>query len=73
MAPLDVAVEPLTVEGTTLLTVTVREGLEVYGTSTGRYCWRRGTDYPPMTADDVGRLREERRGDDCSARSAHRW
>ncbi len=24
----------------------------------------------PMTADDVGRLREERRGDDWSARSA---
>jgi len=68
--PLDVAVEPLTVEGTTLLTVTVPEGLEVYGTSTGRYCWRRGTDCPPMTADDVGRLREERRGDDWPARSA---
>ncbi len=67
---LDVAVEPLTFEGTALLLVNVGEGLEVYGTSTGRYCWRRGTDCLPMTADDVGRLREERRGDDWSARSA---
>ncbi|MGH3939518.1 MAG: RNA-binding domain-containing protein, partial [Pseudonocardiaceae bacterium] len=55
-----------------LLVVTVPEGLEVYGTSTGRYCWRRGTNCMPMTADDVARLREERRGDDWSARSARR-
>jgi len=67
---LDVTVEPMVFEGVTLLKVTVPEGLEVYGTSTGRYCWRRGTDCHPMTADDVGRLREERRGDDWSGRSA---
>jgi ATP-dependent DNA helicase RecG len=69
---LDVTVKPLIVDGITLLVVTVPEGLEVYGTSTGRYCWRRGTDCVPMTADDVARLREERRGDDWSARSAGR-
>lgn len=67
---LDVTVEPLVVDGVNLLKVIVPEGLEVYGSSTGRYCWRRGTDCPPMTADDVGRLREERRGDDWSGRSA---
>lgn len=67
---LDVRVESMPVEGATLLVVTVPEGLEVYGTSTGRYSWRRGTDCMPMTAEDVGRLREERRGDDWSGRSA---
>ncbi|MGH3903381.1 MAG: ATP-binding protein [Pseudonocardiaceae bacterium] len=69
---LDVTVQSLVVDGVTLLVVTVPEGLEVYGTSTGRYCWRRGTDCLPMSADDVARLREERRGDDWSARSARR-
>ncbi|MGH3914892.1 MAG: AlbA family DNA-binding domain-containing protein [Pseudonocardiaceae bacterium] len=70
---LDVTVDSLVVDGIALLVVTVPEGLEVYGTSTGRYCWRRGTDCLPMTADDVARLREERRGDDWSARSAPPW
>lgn len=69
---LDVSVDSLVVDSVALLVVTVPEGLEVYGTSTGRYCWRRGTDCVPMTADDVARLREERRGDDWSARSARR-
>ena len=67
---LDVAVTAVEFEGARLLRIDVREGLEVYGTSIGRYSWRRGTDCMPMTADDVGRLREERRGDDWSARSA---
>jgi ATP-dependent DNA helicase RecG len=67
---LDVAVTAVEFEGTRLLRIDVREGLEVYGTSIGRYAWRRGADCMPMTADDVGRLREERRGDDWSARSA---
>jgi ATP-dependent DNA helicase RecG len=67
---LDVSVTPVEFEGARLLRIDVGEGLEVYGTSVGRYSWRRGTDCMPMTADDVGRLREERRGDDWSARSA---
>ncbi len=67
---LDVAVEPLDLDGRSLLRISVSEGMEVYGTTTGRYSWRRGSDCMPMTADDVGRLREERRGDDWSARSA---
>jgi ATP-dependent DNA helicase RecG len=67
---LDVAVEAVEFDGVRLLRIDVRDGLEVYGTSVGRYAWRRGTDCMPMTADDVGRLREERRGDDWSARSA---
>jgi ATP-dependent DNA helicase RecG len=67
---LDTSVTVVEFEGSRLLRIDVREGLEVYGTAAGRYSWRRGTDCMPMTADDVGRLREERRGDDWSARSA---
>lgn len=69
---LDVHVDQMDVDGVTLLTVTVPEGLEVYGTASGRYAWRRGDGCLPMSADDVGRLREERRGEDWSARSARR-
>ncbi len=69
---LDVIVAEEVVEGRTVLVITVPEGLEVYGTATGRYSWRRETDCLPMTADDVGRLREERASEDWSARSAGR-
>lgn len=67
---LDVTVFGETVGDRHLLIVVVPEGLEVYGTATGRYAWRRETDCLPMTADDVGRLREERASEDWSARSA---
>lgn len=67
---LDVVAVPERFDGVDLVRVQVPEGLEVYGTKAGRYTWRRATECVPMTADDVGRLREERRGDDWSARSA---
>lgn len=67
---LDVTVDDVVIDGHTLLVITVPEGLEVYGTAKGRYSWRRETDCLPMTADDVGRLREERASEDWSARSA---
>jgi ATP-dependent DNA helicase RecG len=67
---LDVTVAEHAVDGHMLLLITVPEGLEVYGTARGQYSWRRETDCSPMTADDVGRLREERASEDWSARSA---
>jgi ATP-dependent DNA helicase RecG len=69
---LDVDVEEHSVDGRRLLVISVPEGLEVYGTARGQYSWRRETDCLPMTADDVGRLREERASEDWSARSAGR-
>ncbi len=69
---LDVTATETTVDGRTLIVITVPEGLEVHGTATGRYSWRRESDCLPMTADDVGRLREERASEDWSARSAGR-
>lgn len=69
---LDVTVVAHPVDDRTLLVITVPEGLEVYGTARGQYSWRRETDCSPMTADDVGRLREERASEDWSARSAGR-
>ena len=70
IAGLDVTVSDHAVDGRTLLVITVPEGLEVYGTARGQYSWRRETDCSPMTADDVGRLREERASEDWSSRSA---
>lgn len=67
---LDVTVFDHVVDEKTLLVITVPEGLEVYGTTRGQYTRRRETDCTPMTADDVGRLREERASEDWSARSA---
>lgn len=67
---LDVVVSTEAVDGVELLRISVPEGLEVVSTTTGRYAWRRGTDCMPMTADDVARLREERRGEDWSSRSS---
>jgi ATP-dependent DNA helicase RecG len=67
---LDVTVVEHVVQDHTVLVITVPEGLEVYGTARGQYSWRRETDCSPMTADDVGRLREERASEDWSARSA---
>lgn len=67
---LDVVVTRFEFTGVQLLRVEVPEGIEVVSSSGGRYSWRRGTDYLPMTADDVGRLREEREGESWSARSS---
>lgn len=68
--PLDVRVRESVVLDQRVLLISVAEGIQVYGTSDGRYSWRRSDRCPPMTADDVTRLREERSGDDWSARSA---
>lgn len=67
---LDVVVTRFEFSDVQLLRIDVPEGIEVVSSSSGRYSWRRGTDCLPMTADDVGRLREERRGEDWSARSS---
>ncbi|WP_170918080.1 MULTISPECIES: ATP-binding protein [unclassified Pseudonocardia] len=67
---LDVVVSRFEFADVHLLRIDVPEGIEVVSSSSGRYSWRRGTDCLPMTADDVGRLREERRGKDWSARSS---
>lgn len=67
---LDVVVSRFEFADVHLLRIDVPEGIEVVSSSSGRYSWRRGTDCLPMTADDVGRLREERRGEDWSARSS---
>jgi ATP-dependent DNA helicase RecG len=69
---LDVTIEEMTVNARRLVLVAVPEGLEVYGTSDGRYSWRRRDTCPPMSADDLARLREERAGEDWSSRSARR-
>jgi ATP-dependent DNA helicase RecG len=69
---LDVSIDEVRIVGVRLLVIRVPEGLEAYGTSDGRYSWRRGTDCLPMRPEHVARLREERRGDDWSTRSAGR-
>lgn len=70
---LDVTVDALIFDGVALLVVTVPEGLEVYGPRPGATAGGAASiDCLPMTADDVARLRQERRGDDWSARSARR-
>lgn len=67
---LDVVVREVYLLDRRVLVVDVAEGLRVHGTSDGRYSWRRGDKCPPMTADDVARLKEERSGEDWSIRSA---
>ncbi|OCB51219.1 transcriptional regulator [Mycobacterium malmoense] len=49
-----------------LLEITVPEGLEVYATTKGEYRQRWRDECRPMSPAEVGRLSEERKGDDWS-------
>lgn len=65
--PLTVSISEHLVDDQRLLQITVPEGLEVYATTQGEYRQRWKDECRPMTPVEVGRLTEERKGDDWSA------
>lgn len=69
---LDTVVDVVEHAGVRLLVVSVNEGLDVYSTSKGVSSRRLGQDCVPMSATDINRLAEERRGIDWASASSGR-